>query len=106
MKTCLFCLLRFYLRVDNTLIRVIDTRIYHEVCKEYHYENQLRTKFSFLAPVLNFKAGADHMIREYTEREDKMADITVPPAIWKDQNEIVNHLTLRKETVERLKFGS
>ena len=34
MPSCLFCLLRFYLRVDNTLIRVIDTRIYHEVRKE------------------------------------------------------------------------
>ena len=30
------------------------------------------------------------MIREYTECEDKMVDITVPPAIWKDQNETVN----------------
>ena len=46
------------------------------------------------------------MIREYTEREDKMTDVTVPPAVWKDQNEIVNHLTLRKEVLERLKFGS
>ena len=31
MPSCLFCLLRFYLRVDGTLIRVIDTRFYHEV---------------------------------------------------------------------------
>ena len=31
MPSCLFCLLRFYLRVDGTLIRVIDTRIYHQV---------------------------------------------------------------------------
>jgi len=80
MPSCLFCLLRFYLRVDGTLIRVIDTRIYHE-------------------------AGSDHLIREYTEREDKMADVTVPPAVWKDQNEIVNHLTLRKEVIEKLQFG-
>ena len=56
--------------------------------------------------ILHFKAGSDHMIREYTEREDKMTDVTVPPAVWKDQNEIVNHLTLRKEVLEKLQFGS
>ena len=54
---------------------------------------------------LYLKAGSDHIIREYTEREDKMADVTVPPAIWKDPNEIVNHLTLRKEVLEKLQFG-
>ena len=51
------------------------------------------------------QAGSDHLIREYTEREDKMADVTVPPAVWKDQNEIVNHLTLREEVIEKLQFG-
>ena len=51
------------------------------------------------------QAGSDHLIREYTEREDKMADVAVPPAVWKDQNEIVNHLTLRKEVIEKLQFG-
>ena len=29
-----FVLLRFYLRVDNTLIRVHDTRLYHEVAED------------------------------------------------------------------------
>ena len=61
-----------------------------------------KTDFYFL----HFKAGSDHIIREYTEREDKMTDVTVPPAVWKDQNEIVNHLTLRKEVLEKLQFGT
>ena len=47
-----FVLQRFYLRVDNTLIRVYDTRIYFEV------EN------SFL-------------LREYSEREQEVGKLTV-----------------------------
>ncbi len=81
MPSCLFCLLRFYLRVDNTLLRVIDTRIYHEF-------------------------GASHFVREYTEREERMDKVSVPPAVWKDPNEIVSHLPLKKEVVERLEFDS
>lgn len=30
MKDCLFGLLRNYLRVDNVIVRIVDTRIYHE----------------------------------------------------------------------------
>ena len=47
-----FVLLRFYLRVDNTLIRVYDTRIYFEV------EN-------------------DFVLREYSEREETVDKLTV-----------------------------
>jgi len=79
MPSGFFILQRFYLRVDNTLIRVYDTRMYHEVEKNY-------------------------IIREYSEREDKTEDITVPSSVWTNQNEIVNHLTLKKEIVDKLSF--
>jgi len=77
MPSGFFCLLRFYLRVDGTLIRVIDTRLHH----------QTDTNF---------------ILREYSEREDKVTDLKVAPSVWTDQNEIVNHLTLRKEVLEKL----
>jgi type 2A phosphatase activator TIP41 len=79
MPSGFFILLRFYLRVDNTLIRVNDTRLYHEVEKDY-------------------------VVKEYSEREDKTDDLSVPPAVWTNQSEIVDHLTLRKEVLEKLSF--
>ena len=53
MPSGFFILLRFYLRVDKTLIRVYDTRIYHEV-------------------------GNNYLLREYSEREQTTDKITVP----------------------------
>lgn len=35
MKDCFFGLLRHYIRVDDVLIRIYDTRIYHEYGKDY-----------------------------------------------------------------------
>ena len=52
MPSGFFLLLRFYLRVDNTLIRVIDTRI--------HYLQ-----------------GNNYLLREYTERESKISHLNV-----------------------------
>ncbi|KAH8549962.1 TIP41-like family-domain-containing protein [Umbelopsis sp. PMI_123] len=45
MPTCFFLLLRFFLRVDDVLFRINDTRIYHEF-------------------------GTDVVIREYTSKEE------------------------------------
>jgi len=77
MPSGFFILQRFYLRVDNTLVRVHDTRIYHEVEKNY-------------------------LIREFSVREDKTDDL--PQSLWTNQNEIVNHLTVKKEVCEKLTF--
>jgi type 2A phosphatase activator TIP41 len=85
MPTGFFCLQRFYLRVDNTLIRVIDTRLY--CCIE----------------------NPNEILREYSERECSITELSakkIPPSIWIDQNEIVNHLTLKKESYEKLCFPS
>ena len=53
MPSGFFVLQRFYLRVDKTLIRVYDTRVYHEVENNY-------------------------VLREYSEREEKVENLTVP----------------------------
>ena len=85
MPSGFFCLQRFYLRVDNTLIRVIDTRLYCSI------EN------------------SNEMLREYSERESSITELSakkVPPSVWVDQNEIVNRLTLKKEYYEKLTFLS
>ena len=41
MKDCFYVLVRYYLRVDEVLVRVYDTRLYHEFDKNYiHREFQ------------------------------------------------------------------
>lgn len=50
MKDCFFGLIRHYLRVDEVLIRIYDTRIYHDFAKNY-------------------------ILREFTAREDNYANI-------------------------------
>ncbi|RUS14972.1 TIP41-like family-domain-containing protein [Endogone sp. FLAS-F59071] len=54
MPTCFFLLQRFFLRVDEVLFRMNDTRVYHEF-------------------------GSTHILREYSSREDHYAKIR---AMW------------------------
>jgi len=79
MPSGFFVLQRFYLRVDNTLIRVYDTRIYFEV------ENSF-------------------VLREYSEREQEVGKLTVSREVWTDHNLIVDHLPVKKTLVEKLIF--
>uniref|UniRef100_K7FBD0 TIP41-like protein n=1 Tax=Pelodiscus sinensis TaxID=13735 RepID=K7FBD0_PELSI len=55
MPSSFFVLLRFFLRVDGVLIRMNDTRLYHEADKPY-------------------------MLREYTSRESKISSLTIVDA--------------------------
>ncbi|KAI8908093.1 TIP41-like family-domain-containing protein [Powellomyces hirtus] len=50
MPTCFLILLRFFLRVDDVLFRVNDTRLYHEF-------------------------GTNHLVREYTSRDEEYSRI-------------------------------
>jgi hypothetical protein len=79
MPSGFFCLQRFYLRVDNTLIRIVDTRLYHDVSRPY-------------------------LLREYSERESRTGDLKCSPATFTNENEIVQHLELKKEITEKLAF--
>ncbi|XP_040037796.1 TIP41-like protein [Gasterosteus aculeatus] len=80
MPTSFFLLLRFFLRVDGVLIRINDTRLYHE-------------------------AGKDFLLREFSTRESKVAELkNVPAALYTDPNEIAQHLTLKLTESERLEL--
>jgi len=81
MPSGFFVLMRYYLRVDKTLIRVYDTRLYYEVENEF-------------------------ILREYSEREEAVDKLTVGREVWTDQNEIVEHLTVKKTVMEKLFFSS
>lgn len=77
MPSGLFILLRFFMRVDNVMIRVNDTRVYHE-------------------------AGTNYILREYSSRDDKVSDIKAPTFMFTEPNEICSHLTIRTEAFEKL----
>ncbi|KAL4608724.1 TIP41-like protein-like [Arapaima gigas] len=80
MPTSFFVLLRFFLRVDGVLIRINDTRVYHE-------------------------AGKNYMLREFSTRESKISVLKhVPPALYTDPNEIAQHLPLKLTECEKLEF--
>lgn len=80
MPTSFFLLLRFFLRVDGVLIRIHDTRLYHE-------------------------AGKNFMLREFSARESKISELKhVPPPMYTDPNEIAQYLPLRFTECEKLDF--
>ena len=68
---------RFYLRVDATLMRVFDTRLYHET-------------------------GQSFLLREYSEREQTMDKLTAPRETWTDPNLIIDHLPVTRTVMEKL----
>ncbi|KAK9402299.1 TIP41-like [Crotalus adamanteus] len=80
MPSSFFVLLRFFLRVDGVLIRMNDTRIYHEANKSY-------------------------MLREYTSRESKISNLKhIPPTLFTDPNEIAQYLPVKENICEKLEF--
>ncbi|XP_036129069.1 TIP41-like protein isoform X1 [Molossus molossus] len=80
MPSSFFLLLRFFLRIDGVLIRMNDTRLYHEADKTY-------------------------MLREYTSRESRIANLMqVPPSLFTEPNEISQHLPIKEAVCEKLLF--
>jgi len=81
MPTYFFVLMRFYLRVDNVLVRINDTRLFHE-------------------------AGSNYVLREYTTRESKVESLNVPSSVLIEPGEVVDHLTVQAERREKLVFAA
>ncbi|XP_020767303.1 TIP41-like protein isoform X3 [Muntiacus reevesi] len=80
MPSSFFLLLRFFLRIDGVLIRMNDTRLYHEADKTY-------------------------MLREYTSRESKIANLMhVSPSLFTEPNEISQYLPIKEAVCEKLIF--
>lgn len=80
MPSGFYVLLRYFMRVDNVMIRMNETR--------YYFEN-----------------GKDFILKEYTSREatyDRLKH--VPPALYISPNEIGDHLPITVRTEEVLKF--
>ncbi|XP_035741432.1 TIP41-like protein [Vespa mandarinia] len=81
MPTSFFILLRYFLRIDNVMLRIKDTRIYHEF-------------------------GQDYLLREFTTREAKVQDIHVSPVLFIEPSEIAPHLPLTESYYHKLTVQS
>lgn len=79
MPSSFYILQRFFLRVDDVVIRVYDTRIYHESQNNY-------------------------LIREYTEKESLVKDLKCSPRVLTEPNEVANFLELKDSKYHRLEF--
>lgn len=78
MPSGFYILQRFFLRVDQVLIRINDTR--------FHYEK-----------------GNNYILREYTHREAKVEQLKhVPPALFISPNEIAEMLPVVSKVNEKL----
>lgn len=76
MPSSFFILLRFFLRVDDVIIRINDTRIYHE-------------------------AGKNYMIREYRSKEKKINELSNPLL---EENILVDQLDCVEEEFSKIEF--
>lgn len=80
MPSGFYVLLRFFLRVDDVIIRMNETR--------FHYET-----------------GNDYILKEYTSRESEYSKMKhIPPALFTNPNEIAERLPINEKTNEILKF--
>ncbi|XP_021924422.1 TIP41-like protein [Zootermopsis nevadensis] len=77
MPSSFFILLRYFLRIDSVMLRMNDTRYYHEF-------------------------GSDFILREYTSREAKAQDLSIPPSRLVDPSEIARFLPLVTSCYEKL----
>jgi type 2A phosphatase activator TIP41 len=82
MPSGFYILLRFFLRVDNVLIKMNETR--------YHFET-----------------GKNFILKEYTSRESTyqhLKEKAVPPAFFISPNDIADYLPVTLRTDEMLVF--
>lgn len=81
MPSSLFVLLRFFLRVDGVMVRVNDTRLFHDF-------------------------NTNYVLREYTNRECGVKELTLPLTMFGDPNKLSPHMPLRTSIYEKITFPS
>lgn len=77
MPTSFFVLLRYFLRVDGVMVRVNDTRFFHDFCTNY-------------------------VLREYTNKESGVHQLRLPLPMFGDPNLLAPHLPLRTGLYDKI----
>lgn len=81
MPSSFFILLRFFLRVDNVMLRVNDTRLYHEF-------------------------NTNYVLREFTNKECAFGDVQLPLNVFGNPNVLSPHMPERTAIYEKLILGA
>uniref|UniRef100_A0A1B0EWZ3 TIP41-like protein n=1 Tax=Phlebotomus papatasi TaxID=29031 RepID=A0A1B0EWZ3_PHLPP len=80
MPSGFFILLRYFLRVDNVMVKIVDTR--------FHLE-----------------AGLKYILKEFTFREAKVDELKhLPPSLLINPSELEKHVPMKTQTREKLTF--
>ncbi|VEN53842.1 unnamed protein product [Callosobruchus maculatus] len=77
MPSSFFVLLRFFLRVDGVMVRINDTRLFHEFTKDY-------------------------ALREFTNKECGVKELNLPLTMFGDPNLLSPHMPLRTSIYEKI----
>lgn len=77
MPSGIFVVFRHYLRVDQVLVRINDTRLYSP-------------------------AGASHFLRESSTRQAAISDLRVPASVYTNPDVVWQHLPVVEETVDKI----
>lgn len=80
MPSSFFILLRYFLRIDNIMVRVNDTRIFHDFSSNY-------------------------ILREYTNKESNNKDLDLPMQMYIEPNIIAQHLPLVSSQYEKITWS-
>ncbi|KAG5882117.1 hypothetical protein JTB14_016880 [Gonioctena quinquepunctata] len=79
MPSCFFVLLRYFLRVDNVMVRLNDTRVFHDF-------------------------STDYILREFTNKECGVNELNLPLTMFGDPNLLSPHIPLRTAIYEKIVF--
>lgn len=77
MPSSFFILLRYFLRVDNVMVRVNDTRYFHDF-------------------------QTDYVLREFTNKECAINAIKLPYTVFGDPNILSPHMPLRTAFYQKI----
>ncbi|XP_047523067.1 TIP41-like protein [Pieris napi] len=77
MPTFWYVLLRYFLRVDDVLVRSFETRMFHLI-------------------------NTDYVLREFTAKEARAQDLNMPTSLMKDADEVIPHLPVKEKITDKL----
>ncbi len=80
----MYILLRFFLRVDNVLVRIIDTRFYHEYDKNYIIRESSRLEST------------------YEELSVKNPQVIKDPKLMADPNHLLSMLNSKTKQLDKI----
>ncbi|XP_077293315.1 TIP41-like protein [Arctopsyche grandis] len=77
MPSCWFVLLRYFLRVDDVLSQINDTRMFYEL-------------------------DSPHILVEHTSRNGDLASLKLPPHVVTDPNELAQRLPITSQSLNKI----